>query len=645
MSQSSNVYASTSVSAQSCSTSVSISSATAQTKLSSKTGSSSTSNQRAALVKHPTVILSPNKNPQQENDFASSLMSRISSRTLRQIAAEPLTGTQDSSEMNSFFSSLFQHPSLRETFSKTEPKQYQDGWIKSQAECSLSDHEFEQTRSAWGSLFEPPVATQPNPSLATTPVAPNNQPAPCRAPDPSQASMSDQNPYGLSFNFIHNATYNRTSTWAFGPASNQLFINIGVEVPLFLSTSKPIPAGTSVVLALRYIKPPQRHLAIFPCAVHQRLQQEQADPHPRHFLKCLHPQAQYCQDSDNFCFICVPASSDAEGKLCITLPLGVCCYSSCNGGISRRPIELIVALQSSTSTLASRRINVRACACPKRDCRTLENNQAKRKEAPFASQTGNNQTTSSSDLNTSTPIIKPKALPQTHTRTVENGSDVSSQHRTAKRRRITSLVRISSKRTTTMAPKQTYVLHIRGAENAQILGRIAQELDHVANTSVSSAAIDTPLNYFTSNQSSSRPPTVIAPSTPSSSLASLPTSSSSTSSSIVQSMPKETGPFDSFAGWLKSLELEEFQEKLEANGYDDLELLCHVTPQDLLELGITGRPLQRLCEAVLWLPGMIDSEKTHECLVDPVDRETHSMIRVTLMQPADDIRHNNTDGK
>jgi len=49
------------------------------------------------------------------------------------------------------------------------------------------------------------------------------------------------------------------------------------------------------------------------------------------------------------------------------------CYSSCPGGLHRRPFEVLFTLEARGRVLGSTSVDVRICACPGRDKRAAEN--------------------------------------------------------------------------------------------------------------------------------------------------------------------------------------------------------------------------------------------------------------------------------
>jgi len=98
---------------------------------------------------------------------------------------------------------------------------------------------------------------------------------------------------------------------------------------------------------------------------------------PAHVLRSNNPQAKYHTDAKGVHCIIVPtAVLKGEMTLQQTELVRVMCFSSCAGGIARRPLEIVFEVSDGGQLLCQQTMPVRVCACPGRDRRNLEKSAA-----------------------------------------------------------------------------------------------------------------------------------------------------------------------------------------------------------------------------------------------------------------------------
>ena len=97
-------------------------------------------------------------------------------------------------------------------------------------------------------------------------------------------------------------------------------------------------------------------------------------PAPSHLVRCDHKLATYTEDAyTGRQSLVVPQERPQAGSQWVTNLYQFMCFSSCVGGLNRRPMQVIFTLEKDGAVLGRHAVEVRICACPGRDRRADEN--------------------------------------------------------------------------------------------------------------------------------------------------------------------------------------------------------------------------------------------------------------------------------
>ncbi|XP_076043204.1 uncharacterized protein LOC143026533 isoform X2 [Oratosquilla oratoria] len=94
-------------------------------------------------------------------------------------------------------------------------------------------------------------------------------------------------------------------------------------------------------------------------------------PYPDHVIRADHPHAVYEGQDGERRSVIVPLETQGDSYMPILLRF--MCLGSCVGGINRRPIAVVLTLESKGRIYGRKIIRVRVCACPTRDIKSDEN--------------------------------------------------------------------------------------------------------------------------------------------------------------------------------------------------------------------------------------------------------------------------------
>ena len=134
-----------------------------------------------------------------------------------------------------------------------------------------------------------------------------------------------------------------------------------------------------------YMKPEHVQEVVTRCPNHATTREHnEGHPAPKHLVRCEHKLALYKEDPYTLRqSVVIPHETPQAGAEWVTNLFQFMCFSSCVGGLNRRPIQVIFTLEHEERVLGRQAVEVRICACPGRDRRADEQAaQPKTKESP-----------------------------------------------------------------------------------------------------------------------------------------------------------------------------------------------------------------------------------------------------------------------
>ncbi|KAJ7393406.1 Tumor protein 63 [Desmophyllum pertusum] len=294
----------------------------------------------------------------------------------------------------------------------------------------------------------------------------------------------------------------KSAQWTYSPSLKKLFVKMRCIVPLRvkLQVFPPVPApGFYVRVVVIYRQPDHYREIIERCPNHIT---KQKDGHhaPNHLLRCEDPRTQYmtCPETGRHS-LRIPLDTPQAGSDFVTNMFQFMCFSSCPGGLNRRPILVIFTLEYDNMVLGRKAQNVRICACPGRDRTNEEIAETKRQ-----AKSSINRAAPSADpqVQTSTPNETPPPTPQasaaphtpperatTSTGAEETGTSQVQVPKLTKKRshsfissgfevKSVSLDRNRLKRIKAQeADEEVFTIQVKGREKYEMLLKIKEGLD------------------------------------------------------------------------------------------------------------------------------------------------------------------------
>ncbi|XP_062049055.1 tumor protein p73 isoform X1 [Lepus europaeus] len=267
------------------------------------------------------------------------------------------------------------------------------------------------------------------------------------SPAPIIPSNTDYpGPHHFEVTFQQSSTA-KSATWTYSPLLKKLYCQIAKTCPIQVKVSSPPPPGTTVRAMPVYKKAEHVTDVVKRCPNHELgrdFNEGQSAP-ASHLIRVEgNNLSQYVDDPvTGRQSVVVPYEPPQVGTEFTTILYNFMCNSSCVGGMNRRPILIIITLETRDGQVLGRRsFEGRICACPGRDRKADEDHY--REQQALNESTAKNGAASKRAFKQSPPTIP--AL----------GSNV-------KKRRH--------------GDEDVYYMHVRGRENFEILMKVKESLE------------------------------------------------------------------------------------------------------------------------------------------------------------------------
>ncbi|XP_030646923.1 tumor protein 63 isoform X2 [Chanos chanos] len=192
------------------------------------------------------------------------------------------------------------------------------------------------------------------------------------SPSPAIPSNTDYaGPHSFDVSFQQSSTA-KSATWTYSTELKKLYCQIAKTCPIQIKVLTNPPQG-AVIRAMPVYKKAEHVTEVVKRCPNHELSREFNDGQiapPSHLIRVEgNSHAQYVEDSiTGRQSVLVPYEPPQVGTEFTTILYNFMCNSSCVGGMNRRPILIIVTLETRDGQVLGRRcFEARICACPGRD--------------------------------------------------------------------------------------------------------------------------------------------------------------------------------------------------------------------------------------------------------------------------------------
>ncbi|KAM5141008.1 tumor protein p73 isoform 7-T7 [Mantella aurantiaca] len=269
---------------------------------------------------------------------------------------------------------------------------------------------------------------------------------------PSNTDYPGQHNFEVTFQQSSTA---KSATWTYSPLLKKLYCQIAKTCPIQIKLSSPPPPGTVIRAMPVYKKAEHVTEVVKRCPNHELgrdFNEGQSAP-ASHLIRVEgNNLSQYVDDPvTGRQSVLVPYEPPQVGTEYTTILYNFMCNSSCVGGMNRRPILIIITLESRDGQVLGRRsFEGRICACPGRDRKADEDH--------FREQAALNETAAKNGNGN-------KRSECTITACKQSPPGVTSLGANVKKRRH--------------GEEEIYYVPVRGRENFEILMKIKESLELV----------------------------------------------------------------------------------------------------------------------------------------------------------------------
>ncbi|XP_063799439.1 tumor protein p73 isoform X13 [Pseudophryne corroboree] len=275
------------------------------------------------------------------------------------------------------------------------------------------------------------------------------------SPAPVIPSNTDYpGPHTFEVTFQQSSTA-KSATWTYSPLLKKLYCQIAKTCPIQIKLSSPPPPGTVIRAMPVYKKAEHVTEVVKRCPNHELgrdFNDGQAAP-ASHLIRVEgNNLSQYVDDAvTGRQSVMVPYEPPQVGTEFTTILYNFMCNSSCVGGMNRRPILIIITLETRDGQVLGRRsFEGRICACPGRDRKADEDH--------FREQAALNETAAKN-------VNANKRSECTITACKQSPQGVQTLGTNIKKRRH--------------GEEEIYYVPVRGRENFEILMKIKESLELV----------------------------------------------------------------------------------------------------------------------------------------------------------------------